>query len=492
MKGTMMEKTNSVVGIVSDFLKSYRVKPSGMSEGEWLDGEFARYPEVWADEAERRTCAADVVGGVAGFRASAEALERTRQRGGTNAEFLERQITAGCQAEGTVLTATYAARIDGAIGEANRMMAEQVFVHRPDGTLDYSRVNQAPTLNGNIAEAHHAGSFNIDAATKEVNVHAEMPASHGRNSVDILVKDTDEKILRRYQSKYGADARATQDQFGTDYPGQRKLVPKEQAEKIPGATDHVEEQGVTSKPLTKEEAVAMQKKTQRDGKPVEYDWNDANASVICRHIGKKAAVAGMLAVGFQGARILGRRLWNGMTGKKNKPLSEDMKEFAASASQSGAAAAGMAAVTGGLVVASKKGLLGAALKGAKGNVIANVACAAVENLKVIHKLGTGEVTAKEALDLAGRTNCALVGSLACAAKGATVGATIGSALGPVGAAVGGFVGGVACGIAGSVVGEAVYAGAKKICKAVGKVAAGCVKGACRVVGRVAKALFSWF
>lgn len=488
-----MEK-ESTIGIVSKFVRSYRTKSADTSVVEWLDGEFAQYPEIWQDEAERRECSEDVVSGVEGFRKASEHLAATEASGGTRADFLRDSIEAGCKAEGVVLTAQYAASIDNAVGEANRLMAEQVFTHRPDGTLDFSHVNQAPTLDGNIAEAHHAGTFNIDAATKESNLHVEMPASHGKNSVDLMVKDADGRIVQRYQSKYGADAKATEAQFGDRYRGQRKLVPEGQAEDIPGATDRIEADGVESKPLSKEDAAKMKDEAQKSGKPRAYDWKDASTKTICKHIGKKAAVAGMLAVGFQGARILGRRIWNGLTGKKNKPLTEDMKEFAESAAKSGAAAAGMAAVSGGLVVAAKKGLLGAALKSVKGNVIANAACAAVENVKIIAKLGSGELTGAEALDAAGRANCSLVGSLALAAKGAGVGATIGAALGPVGAAVGGFIGGVVGGIGGSVVGEAVYEGAKKVCKTVCNVVSSCARAVGQTVGKIAHALnpFNWF
>ena len=483
-----MSDRESVFGIVGRFLKSFKTRPSDMPVVDWLDGEFALYPEVWRDEDERRACSREVVSGVDDFRAASKDLDDTLSSGGTRADFLCKSIETGCAAGGVTQVGAYASCIDKAVDEANKLMAEQVFTRRPDGTLDYSHVNESPTLEGNIAEAEHANTFNIDAAAKESSAHAEVPRSNGKNSVDIIIKDADGKVIRKYQSKYGADAKATESQFGNRYRGQRKLAPEEQAEEIPGATDHIEADGVESKPLSKEEAVKMKNDAQKTGKAREYDWNDANAKVVCKHIGKKSLIAGALAIGFQGARILGRRIWNSATGKENKPLAEDLKEFAESAAKSGAVAAGMAAVSGGLVVAAKKGLLGAALKSVKGNVIANAACVAVENVKIMAKLGAGKIGGKEALDCAGRANCSLIGSLVGAAKGGAAGAAIGAALGPVGAAVGGFIGGVAGGIGGSVIGNAVYEGAKKVCKTVCEVAASCVKSACRTVCRVASAL----
>ena len=468
--------------IVGGFLESFREKPADMPVEEWLDGEFAKHPGLWRDEAERKAYAAEVAGGIRDFRAASAQLEKTEAEGGTREDFLRGAIEAGCKSGGVAQVGRYAAGIDRAVGEANALMAKQVFTKGGAGG-----VNQAPTLDGNIAEAHHAGTFNIDAAVKEADVHAEVPASHGKDSVDILVKDGNGKIVGKYQSKYGADAKSTEAQFGNRYRGQRKLAPEGQAEDIPGATDRIEAGGAESKPLSKEEAVAMKKKAQETGQAHEYDWNDANAKVICRHIGRKAAVSGLLAIGFQGARILGRRAWNALSGKKNKPVGEDLEEFAESAAKSGAAAAGMAAVSGGLAVAAKKGLLGGALKAAKGNVIANAACAAVENVKILAKLGSGEINGTEALDLAGKTNCALVGSLAGAAKGASAGAAIGAALGPVGAAVGGFIGGVVGGSAGSTVGHAIYEGAKAVCRGI----ASCARA---VFGTIAKIFnpCAWF
>ena len=485
---------DTVLGIVTKFVRSYRIRPDGQSDADWLDERFAEYPELWNGTADRRACSADVVSGIRSFRTASDRLDAMLAAGGTRADFLHASIETGCKAAGVHQAGRYAAEIDRAVDEGSRLMAEQTFVRRLDGTLDLTRVNQAPTLNGNLAEGHHAATFNIDAAVKESPLRAEVPASHGRHSVDILVKDGDGSVVGRYQSKYGADAKATQDQFGVNYRGQRKLVPQGQAEDIPGATDRVESGGVQSRPLSKKEAVEMQRKSQETGKATEYDWSVADTSAICRRLGRKAAIAGALAVGFQGARILGRRTFNALAGRANRPVSEDLREFADSAAKSGAAAAGMTAVAGGLVVAAKKGLLGAALKSAKGNVIANVACAAVENLKVVAKVGRGEVTGKEALDLAGRTNCALVGSLAGAAKGAAAGASVGAALGPVGVAVGGFVGGVVGGLAGSVVGEAVYAGAKTVCKTACKAVSACARKVGQAVRGLTRALnpLHWF
>lgn len=463
----MTERKKTAAEILAKFRRDFREKPEGMPVAEWLDREFAAYPELWRDEAERRALARETVGGVEGFRSAKRELAETEAAGGTRADFLRQAIARGAAAGGTADVGRYAADIDRALGKANEMMARQAYTK---GSLAAGnpQVNAAPTLEGNLAEAHHAGTFEIDAAAKETGLHAEMPASHELNSADILVTDAKGRVVGRYQSKYGADAKSTEAQFGDRYPDQQKLAPADQAGDVPGATDRVRAGGAESKPLTKEEAVRMKEEAQQQGKVKEYDWNDAPGRVVCKHIAAKAAVAGGLAIGFQGARILGRRVWNAAAGRENKPLEEDLAEFAESAAKSGAAAAGTAAAAGGLLVAARKGVLGAALKTARANVIANAACAAVENVKILARLGSGEIDGRTALDEAGRTNCALVGSLALAGKGATAGAAIGAAFGPVGMAIGGVIGGVVGGIAGSAVGQAIYEGAKAVCKGIGR------------------------
>ena len=436
-------------GIVGKFWRSYKAKPADTSNVNWLDSEFANYPEIWKDESERRSCSEEVVSAVDGFRASSAELETIETNGGSRADFLRGKIDEGGKVAGVTFVAQYAERIDSAVDEANGLMADAILTKK-------GKVSQNRNLDGYIAEADHAATFGIDAAAKEKEVHAERPDSREENSADILIKDENGNTVQPYQAKFGKDAKATKGMYEQgDYGDQKLLAPKGQAEEA-GGTDRIECDGVESTPRSKEEMKQVQKDAQENGKIREYDWNDANATVICKHIAKKSAIAGVLAVGFQGARILGRRVWNGITGKENRPFEEDMREFVDSAAKSGVAAAGMTAVCGGLVVASKKGLLGAALMKQGGNVIANVACAAVENLKILSKLGNGEISVHGAMDLAGRTNCALVGSLVAAGKGMAVGSTIGAAFGPVGVAIGGFIGAMVGGIAGSAIGEAMW------------------------------------
>ena len=101
-------------------------------------------------------------------------------------------------------------------------------------------------------------------------------------------------------------------------------------------------------------------------------------------------------------------------------------------------------------------------KGTKGGTFANIAFVAIENVKVLGKVATGELTAKEGLDAMEQTTASCVAGIATSTKGAAIGATIGSVLGPVGTAVGGFIGGTIGYMAGSKVAQAIVKGVQKV------------------------------
>ncbi|MBR6056740.1 MAG: hypothetical protein IKP58_01080 [Victivallales bacterium] len=457
MQEDNQEKTRNVV---IEFIREYRQKQASESNVQWLQRQFARYPDLWESEEERDKDAETIVSAVEDFHRGKAELDAHLAAGRSHESYMIGKIEAGATSFGVNNVTNYAAGIDKALDEANRQMCDCVF--NSDGSI-----SQNPNLDGLMAEQHHAGTFNIDAAVKESDLHARALESNGKNSVDLQVYDKDGKVVRKYQSKYGKDAEASGEYFEHgDYRGQRKMVPEGQAEEIPGSTDHMEAGGVESKPLSKEEAKSMQERAQKDGDIQQYDWNDTDKVAVGKAIAKKAAVAGVLAVGFQGARIAGRRFWNWITDKPNQSVDEDLKEFVSSSVQAAGSTGLAVAATGGITVAVKSGWISNVIQRTPVFPIANAVCLGLENLKVLYKLGKGEITGKEALDQAGNASCSLVGGLSGAAKGGTLGATIGSCLGPVGAAVGGVVGGIVGSIAGSTFGQTVWNGAKAVCKAV--------------------------
>lgn len=485
---------------VHSFVSDYARKSSDVTDKQFLIKKFEHYPTLWDNQNEIEQTATDIVDTVYTYEQNRRELNEHIAKGKRRESWLSKKIEQGATASGVVNVASYAKSIDTAVDNANNAMMKTI--HNLNGS-----VNQNPNLDGLIAEQHHASTFNIDSAVKEKTFTAEPLESNGKNSVDIVVRDDRGNIVRKYQSKYGKDTETTESYFEKgDYRGQRKLVPKGQGKDIKNANEKIEftdyksknSETVESTPLSKEEAKLKQEKAQREGKIDEYTWNDANKGRIAKRIGGKAALSAGLAVGFQGTRIVGRRIWNWVTGQENQSVEDDVKEFAESAMKSGASAGITIATSGALTVAARSGWLGKILMKTPAGHIAAAACAGIENVKTLYKFATGELTGEEALDQAGRSTCSVVGSLAAGAKGASVGAAIGSVLGPVGSVVGGIAGGIVGGIAGSTLAKAAYSAGKKIVSTVAKgvkaFASGIVHGVGSVVrgiGSFIGGLFGW-
>ena len=468
------DNARRTAALIESFVASWEQHKHEKSPAEWLRDEFRRYPHIWASDAEVVSTANEVVASIEQANEAKASLQAHLEQGKSQASWLASSVERGAAAAGASSVGQYAHEIDEALRKANDGMLKTL-------ATQSGAVNLGPNLDGFIAEQHHANTFNLDAAAKGSPLRAKVLRGQRKNSVDIVVKDANDSIVRRYQSKYGQDADSTRDYFKEgDYRGQRKLVPSGQEGDIPGATDRIEVDGVSSAGLSKEEAKRLQEQAQLEQEFETYEWNDVNRIEIAKSIGKQSLLAAAIASAFEGARLLCRRLWNFLTGKPNRPLSEDLEDFFKSSLKSGARVGAQTAVTGAVVVAARNGWIKVLLRTPAGT-IAGIVHVAIENAKVLFKLATGELTAEEALDAMGATTAAAVGGFIGAGKGATVGALV---AGPLGALIGGVVGG----IAGSKIGEAVWEAYKVLRKTAAKVVADIVEGAVELVGGVLKAL----
>ena len=477
------DNARNTAGLITSFVSSWERHKHEKTPATWLADEFRRYPDLWTGEEEIVSTANEVVSGVEQANADKASLHAHLDAGKSKANWLAGKIEQGAAAAGVTNVGDYAAGIDQAVETANEQMRNTI-MREVDAVNKVEAVKGSLHLDGFIAEQHHADTFNLDAAAKGSPLRAEVLGSQGKNSVDVVIKDGD-NIVRQYQSKYGQDAEATRKLFEKgDYPGQDRLVPSGQEGDVPESTDVIEAGGVRSEPLTKDEAKRLQEQAQQEQEPRRYEWNDVNRIEIAKSIGNQALVGAALACGFQGARILGRRIWNFLRGRENPPASEDLREFFVSSVKSAGHVGAQTAVTGAVVVAARSGWINM-LKYTPASIIAGIVHVGMENAKVLFKLAKGELDGVEALDAMGNcTTSAVAGLAGAAVGGAAVGAQLGSLLGPPGTMVGGFVGGVAGYIAGSKIGKAVYQGGKAIVKTVAKVAKGVFEGAVETVKNV--------
>lgn len=190
-------------------------------------------------------------------------------------------------------------------------------------------------------------------------------------------------------------------------------------------------------------------------------------------IGKQAGAAALQGAVIGAGMTVAQKVWNGEE--------IDGQEVVEAALTGGADFGVKAATAGALKVASEKEILSVIPKGTPAGTFANIAYVAVENVKVLGKVATGELTLREGFEKMQETTVSTVAGLGSMKTGAEIGAAVGLAFGPVGAAVGGFVGGAVAYMAGSKVGELAVKGARKVFE-VGKTV---VKGAARVVSNVA-------
>ena len=446
------DNARNTAGLVTSFVSSWERHKHEKTPAVWLADEFRQYPDLWSGEEEIVSTANEVVANVERANADKASLHAHLDAGKSKASWLAGKIEQGAAAAGVANVGDYAAGIDKALETANGQMRETI-MRKADAVNNIETVKGSLHLDGFIAEQHHADTFNLDAAAKGSPLRAEVLGSHGKNSVDIVIKDGD-NIVRQYQSKYGQDAEATRKLFEKgDYPEQDRLVPSGQEGAVPESTDVIEAAGVRSEPLAKDEAKRLQEQAQQEQEPRQYEWNDVNRIEIAKSIGNQALVGAALACGLQGARILGRRVWNFLRGRENPPASEDLREFFESSVKSAGHVGAQTAVTGAVVVAARSGWINM-LKYTPASIIAGIVHVGMENAKVLFKLAKGELDRVEALDAMGNCTSSVVGGLAGAA---VVGSMF---VWPVGIVIGGIAGY----IAGSKIGEAVYEGGKAIVK----------------------------
>ena len=358
-------------------------------------------------------------------------------------------------------SARYLQSLDDAVKNANEAMHETITT---EGS-GYIIPSMNPNLDGFIAEQHHVNSFNMNAAAKGSGLRAEVqPLKPGetytKNGFDVIIKDASGKRIHQYQMKYGATAKDTIRMINSgNYNNQTLVVPEEQVAAVQEAfpnktvTSTIGDGDVSSKPLTKEQAKKLQEKAQT-GNFMDADWNDYVAKDIAIGIGKQTGYACLQGVAVGGGMEIATKVWNG------EPI--DGEEVIETAIVSGADFGVKTATAGALKAASEKGVLKVIPKGTKGSTFANIAFVAIENVKVLGKVATGELTAKEGLDAMEQTTASCVAGIAASTKGTIIGATIGSVLGPVGTAVGGFIGGTIGYMAGSKVAQTVVKGVQKV------------------------------
>ena len=367
----------------------------------------------------------------------------------------------------------YIGNIDRAIENANANMRDTIL--RQDGCI-----NQNPNLDGFIAESHHANTFNVDAATKELKLRAEdlKPDVYGKNSVDIVIKKVSngcEETVRKYQEKFGKNAEATESYFRDKlgefkYHFQKKLVSSDQVNDIPNGVDKIEYGGAESKPLSKQEAKEMQEKVQSgDIDALDLNFkNDVSTHEVLKRVGYKAVRNGLYSGAIAVGMNIGKKI---ITGEEISG-----EEVVETAIKTGATTGVTTAVHGAMTTAAKKGILKGVF--AKSTFISAVAFTSIEAIITIFKVGSGEMSFKEGMNSLGETFTAgmIISKGMMLAKTNTAIATLAGMMG-----AGALATTVAAVVVGSVVATVGTAIAKPLYNGAKAIVGGVVSGAKKVV-----------
>lgn len=463
--------------LMDNILSSYAHKPVDVQDVIWLEQELNKYLPNDVGE-KNKQCAIEICD-ILKENAQARQVMIAGQAKGLSASFCLSKSVKEHFKDGISFQSirsdignntgvlTYLDNIEESISNGNAQLL---------GTSirDNGMINHNPQLDGFLAEAHHAATFNIDAAVKDSSYYARVDVplpgeTYAKNSCDITVFDSDNSlILGQYQAKFYKDAHSTVRALEHgDYNNQISLVPSDQVQDINNlgvnATDRLTYGDVNSVPITKMDGKRLQLEAQ-NGKLAtsgHYDFNNSiqNPNIIVDNIVKKAASAGVLGATIAGGFELASQVYE----KYKTGKSLDVEKIVGTAIETGADTGIKAATAGAIKIGAEKGFI-SGLKGASSGAVATIAFIAVENLKVIKQVIDNKIPASKAFAKMGEnTACATVGYM-MASKGASVGASLGAALGPVGATIGGFVGGCVGYAAGSSVGSKVVSTVKHIAK----------------------------
>ena len=435
--------------ILQDFIRT-GAKNSAESTENWLPQKLSEYlPEKSKEEID--TISHDIISSLEKTEEKKASLTRATESGRSRESWFASEMVTATSSMSPQETVQYLDAMQTAVDNSNSALYRTV-------TTQSGAISQNPHLDGFIAEQYHAQTFNMNATASGSEYRAEVlepkpGETYAKNSVDVVIKDEVGKIVRRYQLQYCKDAAATQRAINNGkYTAQSYVVADGQVNDVVSKCSNVIESpdGITSNPLSKESAEYMRDKAQ-SGNMEKLDWNEYNTKTVAKNIagqvGTAAVQGALINTGFY------------VADKVIKGEHIESEEVVETALKGGADFGVKTAAAGALKVAVEKDIITVIPKGVPGATYANIAFVAIEDVKVVGKMATGELTALEGIDKLEETTVSSVAGLAASAKGIEIGAAVGAALGgplaPVTTAIGSFIGGTVAFMAGSKFGQAV-------------------------------------
>ena len=478
------KEARTVKDLFKKYLKSYKEKDPSMTDKEWLEKLFNE--EIPGSSAEENAQdAQEIVNSIKEYDKNLASVNEAAKNGISKETWLSNKIQ---EASVGMSAQEFGQRLQGfddILHVKNAELAEALTV-ATDG--DIRRVNMNPNLDGILAENMIAKTTELSGFAQGKNIRVDVLESHNANSVDVRALNLDTGKRQNYQLKFGKDAKTTIELIERgNYNNQQIIVPTEQLEEVKAhfnakgssktISDHIEAWGAEGKKFTKDELKQLQQQAQEDGTLPTVDYSHFQAKDLAMSIGKNAGAMALQAAAVTTGLNVADKILRGEE--------VDPDQLVEVAIKTGADTSIKTVTAGTLQVAIRKGIIKFIPAGTPAGVIANIACVGIENVKILAKIASGDLSVTKGLDQMGRTTTSMVGGLWAMAKGAAIGAKATAwipVVGPALAVATGFVGGMVGYFGGSKVGEVVYNTGKKVASAAKTVAKAAWEGV-KSVGR---------
>ena len=478
------EEAKTVKEMFRKYLNSYKEKDSSVSDKEWLEQLFrTELPEMKEEEVKQE--AEEIVTSIKQFDENLASCNEVAKRGISKERWLKDKVQEASVGMAVSEYGRTLEQMDTILFAKNTKLADALS-RNSDG-----HIMMSPNLDGNIAEHMIANTTKLSAVLQGKNISVQVLESYTANSVDVRAINHTTGQYQNYQLKFGKDAKATIDLIERgNYNNQRLIVPSEQLEEVQEyfkkkgsfktITDHIDAWGAEGNSFTKEEMKNLQEKAQSKGIAPELDYSHYKTKDLAMSIGKNATAMALQSAAVTTGLNVAAKIFKG------EEIDKD--ELVEIAIKTGADTSIKTVTAGTLQLAIRKGIIKFIPKATPAGVIANIACVGIENIKILAKIASGDLSVTKGLDQMGRVTTAMVGGLLGMAKGAVLGAKLTGwipVIGPGLAVVTGFVGGMVGYFGGSKIGETIYSTGKKvagIAKSVAKAAWEGVKSAGRAIG----------
>ena len=487
------KEARTVREMFKEYLARYKEKDPSMSDKEWLEELFrTELPEMTQEEAKQD--AEEIVESIKTFDENLASINEASKKGVSKESWLADKIQ---EASVGMSVQEYGRRLQGlddVLYAKNAELADALTTAK-DGEIQ--RINMNPNLDGILAENMIAKTTELSGFAQGKNIRVDVLQSNNANSVDVRAINLDTGKYQNYQLKFGKDATHTIKYIQEgNYNNQQIIVPFEQLEEVQAhfkakgsektITDHIDAWGVEGKKFTKEELKELQRVAQEDGTLPAMDYSHFKTKELAMSIGKNAGAMALQSAAVTTGLTIANKIFNGE--------SVDPDEMVEVALKTGADTSVKTVTAGTLQVAIRKGIIKFIPKATPAGFIANIACVGIENVKILAKIASGDLSVTKGLDQMGRTTTSMAGGLWGMAKGAAVGAKLTGWIPVIGAPLAvatGFIGGMVGYFGGSKMGDAVYSAGKKIAgaaKTVAKAAWNGIKSAGKAIGNGIKSV----